>query len=592
MKQPSTTYKTLKYYARENWQHKWMFSCTVLSWIVGMLLQKLMLPLIAANAFNRIIDAQSVGGLEWNLLTKPILLFVLTAAVSQTLIDVGLVLLSKVETRVMPELHTRIFDRLTQYSMKFHNDAFAGGLVNQANRFVTGYVSITDTFVINITQLFVFVVFASAVLFYYSPLIGGVVFVWSVFFLAINIVLTRQRIPFSKARAAEDSKVTAYLADGISNVSTIKTFSSEAYETKQYRKAAQKRAHVGYVYWIRTIKNDAVFGILMSLLQVLVLIVSVFALKNGSIQIGTLILAQVYIAQIISFLWGLSNIAKNVEQSLSDAAEMTEILELVPDVRDPLKPERTRIHRGAIEFRDVSFGYNKSKKNNLFEHLSLRIKPGEKVGLVGHSGGGKTTITKLLLRFVDIEKGEISIDGQSISAVTQAELRKHIAFVPQEPMLFHRSLAENIGYGVSKATEAEVTAVAKMAHAHDFIQQLPEGYKTLVGERGVKLSGGQRQRIAIARAMLKNAPILVLDEATSALDSESEALIQDALWKLMEGRTAIVIAHRLSTIQQMDRIIVLDNGTIVEQGTHKELIRQKGVYADLWARQSGGFLEE
>ena len=228
----------------------------------------------------------------------------------------------------------------------------------------------------------------------------------------------------------------------------------------------------------------------------------------------------------------------------------------------------------------------------MFTNLNLRIKPGEKVGLVGPSGGGKTTITKLLLRFMDIQAGSISIDNHNISQINQQVLRQHIAYVPQEPMLFHRSLKENISYGNLAASEREIIAVAKMAHAHDFIEKLEDKYDTLVGERGIKLSGGQRQRVAIARAMLKNAPILILDEATSALDSVSEILIQDALWKLMDNRTAIIIAHRLSTIQEMDRIVVLSDGAIQEQGTHKELLRMNGIYKDLWSHQSGGFMKD
>lgn len=264
---------------------------------------------------------------------------------------------------------------------------------------------------------------------------------------------------------------------------------------------------------------------------------------------------------------------------------------LEAEIKDPSTPEKSSISSGRISFNSVDFTHTGAKRS-IFKNLSLSIKPGEKVGLVGHSGSGKTTLTKLVLRFADIESGTIEIDGQNIAKITQDNLRAKISFVPQEPLLFHRSLADNISYGKPGASMQEIEAVAKMANAFEFVKDLPEGYKTLVGERGVKLSGGQRQRIAIARAMLKNAPILVLDEATSALDSESEALIQDALWKLMDGKTAIVIAHRLSTIQKMDRIIVLDNGKIIEQGSHKELIRQNGKYAELWNRQSGGFIEE
>jgi ATP-binding cassette subfamily B protein len=270
---------------------------------------------------------------------------------------------------------------------------------------------------------------------------------------------------------------------------------------------------------------------------------------------------------------------------------MVRILGTEPEVQDTVAPEKVRIRNGKIEFRQVVFTHDGSN-DALFDGLDLRINPGEKVGLVGHSGSGKTTFTRVLLRFSDIDSGEITIDGQNIAAIRQDDLHRHIAYVPQEPLLFHRSIADNIRYGDPEASMEAVREVAKLAHADDFVDELPAGYETLVGERGVKLSGGQRQRIAIARAMLKNAPILVLDEATSALDSESEALIQDALWKLMEGRTAIVIAHRLSTIQHMDRIIVMDNGEIVEQGSHKELLKSKGAYAKLWARQSGGFIED
>ena len=231
-------------------------------------------------------------------------------------------------------------------------------------------------------------------------------------------------------------------------------------------------------------------------------------------------------------------------------------------------------------------------KTPIFNDFSLRIKAGERVGLVGISGSGKTTLTKLLLRFADVDSGEILIDGQNISEVQQVSLRENIAYVPQETTLFHRSIAENIAYGKPDATQKEIERAAKLANAHEFIQELPNGYETLVGERGIKLSGGQRQRVAIARAILKDAPILVLDEATSALDSESEALIQDALEKLMKGRTSIVVAHRLSTIASMDKIVVLDDGKIVEQGSHHALIKRGGAYSQLWSRQSGAFLEE
>jgi ATP-binding cassette subfamily B protein len=286
-----------------------------------------------------------------------------------------------------------------------------------------------------------------------------------------------------------------------------------------------------------------------------------------------------------------NNSLRNYTRAVGDATDMVDVLAVMPQVVDPAAPQKSRLNSGRIGFNDVTFTHV-GADDAIFDGLNVAIADGEKVGLVGHSGSGKTTFTRLLLRFSDIDGGSITINGQDIAKVSQADLHRAITYVPQEPLLFHRSIRENIAYGDPDATEADIIRAAKNAHATEFIDLLPDGYETLVGERGVKLSGGQRQRVAIARAMLKDAPVLLLDEATSALDSESEALIQDALWKLMEGRTAIVIAHRLSTIQHMDRIIVMDNGKIVEQGSHKELLKAKGDYAKLWARQSGGFIED
>jgi ATP-binding cassette subfamily B protein len=321
------------------------------------------------------------------------------------------------------------------------------------------------------------------------------------------------------------------------------------------------------------------------------LIGAIWASEHHLISIATVYLAITYTFTVARQLWEINAIMRNYNRIMGDAHDMVEILNIDPSIADGASGKLSATH-GAIDFKDVTFSHDEGEGETLFQKFSLSIKAGEKIGLVGHSGSGKTTLTRLLLRFSDLDNGSIKIDDQDITTVTQASLRRSIAYVPQEPLLFHRSLRENIAYGKSNATDDEIRSAAKKAHATEFIDKLPKGLDTMVGERGVKLSGGQRQRIAIARALLKDAPILVLDEATSALDSESEKLIQASLTELMKNRTAIVIAHRLSTIQKMDRIVVLENGAVIEDGSHNELLKQKGIYAQLWAHQSGGFIEE
>lgn len=589
----SSSRHTLAIYLTENLAHKLLFGGTVLLWTTGMVLQKLLMPLVVAKAFDRLIDLATTQSVTWSAFTDDVILFISIAIIAQICIDSGLITLSKLKTRVMPRLHLNVFNKLLSQSMNFHANNFSGSLVTQTNRFANAYIALTDSFVINVLQLFILVFVSSVVVFFYSPLIALAMFIWSLGFIGLNLKLTKKRIALSKVAAAADSVQTGYLADSISNVGNIKSFSTQRQEEQRYKALAEDRAFKKYLYWVQAVKNDVLFGIMMTILQVAVLVISIYSIKNDTITIGTLVLAQVYIAQIISGLWGLSSLMRNIEQNLSDAAEMTEILQLSPQVQDRANPESARIKRGKVTFDKVNFHYPEDEKKPLFNNFTLTVQPGEKVGLVGHSGGGKTTVTRLLLRFMDIQRGNITIDGQNIASITQDDLRSHIAYVPQEPLLFHRSIAENIGYGKPDATTKAIEQAARLAHAHEFVKDLPHGYDTLVGERGVKLSGGQRQRVAIARAMIKDAPILVLDEATSALDSESERLIQDALWKLMEGKTTLVIAHRLSTIQHMDRIIVLDNGKIVEQGSHAQLLKnKKGLYAKLWAHQSGGFLED
>lgn len=548
------------------------------------------LPLLYAEAINKVKDLIGSNSSLWDNFGELLVGSLICIAFSWVAWRIIGFTLSTFQFRVKRDLEQTIYKSLTEQSYAFHTNSFSGSLVAQTNRMTNSFERLFDSVYFDALQLIIKTTGALIVLSFRAPLVAIVILVWVIFFITVMTFMQIKKMPLSKKAAAADSKVTATLADGLTNIFTIMTFGKRRSEQKTFNAVSQKRYKTALRDWYVSEYIFAFQSFMMFFIEFLLIWVTVSMALKGTLTLGDIVLVQFYLVGIMGSLWSFGRVIRNIERSLADAHEMTEILltpKLVNDAAGakPLKPKD-----GAIEFDAVSFGYD--TRDNLFNGLNLAIKPGEKIGLVGPSGGGKTTITKLILRLSDINSGKIIVDGQDIAEVKQDSLREHIAFVPQEPILFHRTLADNIRYGNEHATDEELLRAAKLAHADEFIDALPLKYETLVGERGVKLSGGQRQRVAIARAMLRNARILVLDEATSALDSESEALIQDALWKLMEGRTAIVIAHRLSTIQKMDRIVVLDKGQIVEQGTHKELVDKKGMYAKLWAHQSGGFLQD
>ena len=495
------------------------------------------------------------------------------------------------ELRVGRDIVIDIFGHLQQQGQSFHANRFGGALVSQTNKFVGAYERLMDDFVWSVITGVTALLFSLGVLAFVSFKFAIIMFVIVTIYLVIMSRRIRKTFPLNKAEAVLESSRTAALADAISNIGTIRAFTNEAHERSRFSDAANSSLRAAQIVSLAEFKNSAVSHSITNSFRICALLFGVYAVTNLHSSASVLYLVTAYTTAIVDRLWQFGRVTRNINRALGDSSEMTEILQLLPEITDPKEPEALRIDRGGIVFSNVDFQHD-ANPQNLFSNLNIDIRPGEKVGLVGQSGGGKTTLTGLLMRFMDVDGGEIRIDGQNIANITQNDLRRSISYVPQEPMLFHRSVEENIRYGQLEADIQGVRAVAKLAHADEFIEKLAHGYSTLVGERGVKLSGGQRQRIAIARAMLKDAPILVLDEATSALDSESEVLIQDALWKLMEGRTAIVIAHRLSTIQKMDRIIVLSEGRVLETGSHLELLKLDGTYAKLWAHQSGGFMED
>lgn len=498
--------------------------------------------------------------------------------------------MSHLQTKVVAELSEQCFANLHKHSFSFFSNSFVGSLVKRVKWFTGSFETMNDAILWDLMPMGISIVAVSIVLFTLNPYLTLAVVVWSLVFLAINWVFSNYKLKYDIKRNEVESEVTGLLADTVTNNSNVKLFNGYGREVESFANKANDFRKIKRFTWNLANIFDAVQGFLMTVLEVGVLAYAVWLWKNGGLTLGDFVLIQAYLVQIFREVWGFGRTVRRIYEAMSDAEEMTQILELPHEINDIPKAKDLAVSNGAIEFRNVGFNYNETR--TIFKKFNLEIKSREKLAVIGSSGSGKTTLIKLLLRMHDLTAGKILIDGQNIAKVTQESLWAAISLVPQDPILFHRSLMENIRYGKPGATDEEVVKAAKLAHCHEFISQAPEGYDTFVGERGIKLSGGERQRIAIARAILRNAPILVLDEATSSLDSESEHLIQDALDKLMKDKTVIVIAHRLSTIRQMDRIIVIDEGQIAEDGSHEDLTENKsGIYRKLWKLQAGGFIE-
>lgn len=584
----TTTRKILSIFIGEAWRFKKRVVFSISNASITVLLSAFAAPFIISRFLDKIQNGTVITLSEfWYLIA----LYFATQLYSE-LIGWRLTLLSTwtFETAAQRNLYQRIFSHLTHQSISFHANNFGGSLVSQTNKLVGSFERFWDTVIFQITPSFVSITSAVLILSFIFWQYALVLLAITIIFVVTIIVGSRSMARYNVAESQASTRLTGRLADIVTNILAVKSHGHEQYEMSEYEKLTLSwRKRSLQTMW-GFLKVSSVYSGLIVILNVSALTAAVWAVEHEFIAIATVYLAVTYTFTVARQLWEMNNIMRNYHRVMGDAYDMAQILYQKPEITDSKRTEKPQIKRGSISFENLTFAHDND--DPLFEKLNIHIKPGEKVGLVGHSGSGKTTLTKLLLRFMNVSSGTIRIDGQNIAKLRQSELRSHIAYVPQEPVLFHRTLRENIGYGQLESDDKAIEGAAKLANAHDFITRLQDGYDTLVGERGVKLSGGQRQRVAIARAMLKNAPILVLDEATSALDSESEELIQDALWKLMEGRTAIVIAHRLSTVQKMDRIIVMENGKIAEEGTHRELIHKNGVYARLWQKQSGGFLDE
>lgn len=592
-KTTSLTKQTLHLFWHYNMRYKAYFFTGLVGAILSVISQSIIPPFIVARTFAKLqfafIHHQT---LNFQQFLPYLLIYGAAMIIGMLFWRLQSFFVWKLEAHIHQDMANDIFNNLQKQSHNFHADRFSGALVSQATKLLGSYERLTDDLIWNITPGLTTLLFSIIVLIFISPWYALILSLISILYMINMSFRIKKQLPFNIEEALTESTQTAALADALANVSTIRSFANEQYEAKRFGKISSNVYKSQSKLSFEIFKTEALSHFQTNMFQVIALFTGLAAVTTFGANISTLYLLLSYTQAITNQLWQFSRIVRNVNRSLGDSAEMTQILNSTPEIIDPNQPIQSTVSRGEINFNHVTFSYKENKDNLLFNDLNFKIKPGEKVGLVGPSGGGKSTITKLLLRFNNIDSGSILVDNNDIALMTQHDLRKAIAYVSQEPILFHRSLESNIRYGNLSASKEEIETVAKLAHASEFIEALPLGYQTLVGERGIKLSGGQRQRIAIARAMLKNAPILVLDEATSALDSESEVLIQDALWTLMKDKTAIIIAHRLSTIQKMDRIIVLSDGQIIEQGSHKELLKKGGLYSQLWNHQSGGFIED
>jgi ATP-binding cassette subfamily B protein len=500
-------------------------------------------------------------------------------------------LTNRAQSGIILELRSQAFDYLIEHSYSFFTNNFTGSLVQRVNRFARAYEQLSDKFVWNFIPLFIKIIGVITILSFVNKTIALILGIWAVIFVVFNYYFAIWKLKYDTERAATDSQTTAVLSDAVSNHNTIQLFTHSSEESEKFRAALGRQAKLTKFVWDLESVVEAIQSATIIVVELFLFYYAVKYWQRGLLTVGTFVLIQTYLFALIDQLWNFSRFVRDAYSAFADAKEMVEIMKLPHEINDAPSATKLIVPHGEVLFKNTTFYFNESRK--VLDTINLTINGGEKVALIGPSGAGKSTFVRLLLRLYEVNSGEILIDGQNISNVTQESLRKNISLVPQDPILFHRTLMENIRYGRSDATDAEVIEAAHLAHCDEFIDQLPLGYLTLVGERGIKLSGGERQRVAIARAILKKAPILILDEATSSLDSHSEALIQDALNTLMKNCTTIVIAHRLSTIRMMDRIVVLDGGKVLEQGSHDELLEQENsLYKRLWTLQAGGFLKE
>ncbi|HEF5874046.1 TPA: ABC transporter ATP-binding protein [Burkholderia cenocepacia] len=488
---------------------------------------------------------------------------------------------------MMSEIAAASFHRVQRFSTDWHANSFAGSTVRKITRGIWALDLLNDTVLIALLPSVTMLVGATVLLGTHWPVMGLVVGAGSLLYIAVTVAVSLGIVaPAARLGNLWDTRMGGALADAVSCNAVVKAFGAEAREEARLARVIGKWRQRTRRTWVRGTFNGGLQGAMLVAMQAAMIGVALRLWVNDEASVGDIAFALTMFFMLQGYLRDVGMHIRNLQRSVNDMEELVALERQPLGIDDRPGAPAIRIRQGEIRFEHVTFRYG-NHPVSLYEDFSMRIAPGERVGLVGHSGSGKTTFIKLIQRLYDVSGGRITIDGQDIAQVRQDSLRSQIAIVQQEPVLFHRTLAENIAYARPGASRAEIERAARLASAHDFIAALPDGYDTLVGERGIKLSGGERQRVAIARAFLADAPILILDEATSSLDSESEVLIQQAMERLMVGRTTLVVAHRLSTVRSLDRLLVLDRGKVIEEGDHDALIRiDGGIYRRLFERQA------
>ena len=481
-----------------------------------------------------------------------------------------------------------LYQYLSLHSKDYFNSRFAGALTNKISNAVDGTEELFEKILWRFLQLFIGLILYAVIASISSWILGLIIVVWSIAFLSANAWFASKLRPYAYRSAQSVSTLKGRIVDSLSNISLVHEYAYIAGERGYIKRFVKKQHDAGLAAWRISEWVLVVNGILIFIFMMLMIASSIYLFQKQQVSIGIVVMVIAIVGDLTGQLFFIGQEIKDSSKLYGQINEgLDEILQ-EHIIVDASEAAELKVTKGLISFKSVNFEYENTR---VFKDFSIEIPPGQKIGFVGRSGAGKTTFASLLLRHFDVQGGSIKIDGQDIRKVTLESLRRSIAFVPQDTSLFHRTIKENISYSNPRASDTEIMTAAKQAQAHEFLAKLPSGYETLVGERGVKLSGGQRQRVAIARAFLKNAPILVLDEATSSLDSESEQAIQEALVKLMQGKTVIAIAHRLSTLKRMDRIVIIDDGKIVEDGRPKVLLRKKdGLFKNMWDHQVKGFI--